>query len=438
MRHKFIPVLLVLFIATSCAGLRKYRSYTRIVSDKPGVTVYNEDKQIIGETPFLYHLPNQRKHIFYLKEGGNWIRLSHKCKWNISATILVDGLSKCESDIKVPSRGKLTLKNKGKILPILPEIQTSEQGEVINQFLIKQGLSIKDYNKHSRFFQKYGIFPNSRKLTHMQTKTLDFLLKSYGYNQLIIFEKQENGYTPLRIDIFTNKVLQKYEPIALQRYSSRFELVLNLFEFLPNAFALNYFFQGRIGGDERTLGFEQKLRSDKRDLSSHPDGFPKYFPLISIENIIYPYKFETFDFKFNFSPSFNSYSFRYTDSLNGQNYVLEAQSYLIHYNAYLNFIHPLGTTTLGMGIGAGYLNASDNQTVDFSKFHSGIRSTVFHTVFLNDRIFSQLGVNLYTLPEEFHKTSQGPFLPQNYTEFFFSVGYYFPEFKSLSKNYLLN
>ena len=429
--------LVSLLILTSCSGLQKKIKYAVVDSTYRGLKIYNEDKKILGETPFFFPAKSQSKYQFFYKEKSFWKKAVLKCKKDLSPDFLVEGVRRCHQYFIIKNSLKIAQESKTKKTLVL----FNEDISIDESVLAKENLELIDEKKLKNEIKVYGFNDQlDAPLTLEQIEIIKNLGEKYKADAYIHMTKKQDQIIVSIWDIYTQKKIKDLKKIKIEKKEkdSRWaRYISGLFNFFPNSIALNYFFQGRVNGKERTSAILKEYGSDKRDVSSHPNSFPRYIPLLSVENIINPYLYKSLDYDISFSPSINAFSFEYKDDLDQQIYVLKLQGYGLFYNFYLNLISPMGTTGFSLGLGAAYIRGKDSQGLDYSKVNALSKGSVTQTVFFTDRLFTQVGINMYSLTKVFEKRNTQVYVPDSYHEYFFSLGYYFPEGKTYTKSLFL-
>ncbi len=439
----FLSILLsLLFISCGTqTSVKSFRRYLREVdSTHRGLAVFNEDNKIEGITPFYTYLSRSTENKFYYKENGKRIKIHFSCE-------LVDDRSKqslenCDTPLVINNKGPLGKYAPRKRLVILPPPTEDLKLARSIMYLFEENSQTREYQiipyKKYRYKLQLHLLSAEKIKPYAENspKILNSFLEEIKADYFLMFErvKDSKEVTPVVYDSYSKKIAKKMKPIKVQEES--FEgnsfgafLIKNI-HLLPNSFALNYFFQGRVEGT-KTIGVnEEPFESAKDEIGDHPNAIPKYFPLFSIEDVPHPFHFRRYDMQLRGAPSLNAFSFSYSNEITpGRQFSMQAQGYGVFYNGALDFIHPLGTTSFGAGIGYGYLKGTDNFGSNVSGGTFFTRLSYSHIVFFNKRLYSQLGVNQYSLPEDIFGNDE--IRVDNYKEFYFSLGYYLPELKEI-------
>lgn len=423
---KTLSIFFTLLLFAACST-SKHELHDRgmIDSERRGIEIYNTDRELLGKTPLYYNYSKSRQHQLYYKIGDTLMPLEITC--DRYGNFLFGYFFDCPNYFLISNEDYHLHESKKVSLLFVPPRPDWEIPNEIKTKIQKEYIIVKDKNLNEKL-SSYGAYPQTLNEVINEPSIYEDHLKDNDINFLIFFfpiEGEENKYTPQIIEKEKFSIIENYTTTADTIETGLLESVLGLFNFFPNSLSVNYFFQGRV-----TTEFDgRKVKSDKRDVKRQSDILPTFLPIITAETVIFPYKYENSLWKFNFSPSINSYSFKYTDNLDDNFYILELESYGLYYNFNSNLILSNFVFTLSIGLGLKYESIQDTQGFVRNDLDLGTKTSFISTLFFNKRYFGQIGFNAYSLNGELQE--QGLYRPEQYTEYFVSFGYYFPELKFL-------
>lgn len=421
LKFTFSTTFFLLFFG--CSNLTKDKSFLTglIDSENRGESIFNSEGVLIGKTPFYFEYSGDRSEEFFYKDDGETSSFTIKCER--LGNFLFGYFFNCPEYYKIKNiNGSKDVKPPALLVRPRPkwEIPNSIRTEIEKRYLIVEDSEMNErldlYDSHPFNLEDFKSDP-------------EYILKVAKKSKIkfIIFffpdPKNSQNINPIVVDIRKKIIIDSFVGTETSIKTGQLEGILKIFNFFPNSISFNYFFQGRVEGKKDGV----KFKSDKRDVSRQSDFIPNFFPVIGIENIIYPIKYDGFKVRVRFSPSINSYSFKFTDNIDNELYILEAFGLGAYYNAQLNIIYNSILISYGLGIGLIYEDSKDTQS--FSKTGMNINTRTFGSLtwFATKRWFLQLGLSNFSLSEDLR--DQGSYGPEGFTEYFFGLGFYFPEIK---------
>ncbi len=422
MKISIIP-LFIFFIFMGCSSIDKESKHLNVLldSEKRGLEVFDENKQLIGKTPFYYKFKNQEDQKLFYKEGDSLTSLEISCER--LGNFLFGYFYACPEYFRIENPNQ-DLDFKPQVLFVKPRPKWKIPDDIRKE-IEKRYVIVSD----SELDKRLNLFDGHPKSIEEFKETPQTILRSVNHSNidfiLFFFKEKDDEIAPIIIEIRNFLAIDTFKGKGEKFKAGTLEKALEYFDFFPNALTLNYFFQGRVEGKKDGV----KYKSDKRDVARQSDFIPNFLPVIGIENILYPQKYDPGTLKFFFAPSFNSYSFKYSDNLDNELYIMEGLGLGAYYNAQLVYLYNPMAITFGAGLGLVYEDINDIQ--GFSNTGFDFRSRLFGSLtgFIGDRWFSQLGFVTYSLSSDLR--DRGPYAPEGFSEFYLALGYYFPELRFL-------
>lgn len=470
-----LSILIVCIFLSSCSSIRKYKVIP-VDSTPRGIDVYDDDKTLIGETPFFYQIDPSWYHDFYLKQQNNkFSELDYNCKIDWLQSILPasivsvipvvgpflgigligmdfakGGIYKCHRPLtfkKKDNSSRESVKQKIKRILILPpnvpdesfsnEIVSRWNKNLFEKFNINK---FKDelisFEKSSKYLRFNGV-DHLKKTTPMQLrpKVLRKIGLDFEVTHILYFDIIDTGdeykVKPYLTDAFNNKkVKEKYlESFTIKKPESLKETLLSTIvqsiSFLPNSANVRYVAKPGIDFTDKEDGSVYSAEIG----SAHPRALPRFLSVLSLDSVDHPQFYSPWDVSLKVSPSFGASSWK--SSFGGYN--INLLTYNAVYNLNVNFHTSFGALGIGVGYGLAYLIADDSLGKEISKFTSVVKANVNYVAFFNDRYYFKFNFDAFSQHSELDSSKYGL---KGWSETSVGIGYYFPELKSVIRGWL--
>ncbi len=199
---------------------------------------------------------------------------------------------------------------------------------------------------------------------------------------------------------FSSKIKVKKRNAILEKIGEAFQLI-------PNTISLKTKLRQEVG-------LKDKAQEENYKTNITTATFP---PSIRLSFIEYPHQDWTLNFRFG--PSFGYRRFKTDYSLKFLDTVMAMK---------LFFNTPVGTLLGRVGYGGSFINANNiNMTYSNDKYVSLFQYGAEFYRFVTERIFINVGFRKNVFNED--KITNGSFNLKSYSQLFFNIGYYTPEFK---------
>lgn len=469
---------MVLFFAflllSSCGTMRSKKNILFADSSPRGLEVRNEENHSLGHTPMFFKIkPKNKRKFSFFNNGVKVGEQDYKCSFDwggslipnsvlmpvfpvgtiiSSAFLFTDGASKAvyvcknslfHSEKKVDK--KTTLKKRILALPIAVGrrslADSIREKWRTNQFekTKKEEVFLWDEEVENEFIYR-GVdhYANTEPLK-IKRRFINEIGHKFKATHLLHFSIVENKnefiITPKLFDIFNfkeeeTKYLKKFK-VEKERStpSNYWKRALRHIDLFPNAITLSY--QGKP--TETRVVAADPTQSGEFKTSTHPEAFPKFLTLFSVESVHHPQFFSTWDWGGFLSPNFGASSWRTSYQLNGADYNYDFESYHFGYTASLTGFSPIGQFNIGAGILGSYFSMSDNKGYESTKLGLIFKINISYHKFFNERFYFTAGNRFYSPSKE--TTAKNEYLLEGWNEYYVGLGYYFPEVKTFARKF---
>ncbi|MFT6069703.1 MAG: hypothetical protein ACJAT2_001516 [Bacteriovoracaceae bacterium] len=437
-----------------------------------GLEVRNEKNDILGSTPMFFKVrPKGKRSFSFFKNGEKVGQQEYKCAldWGGSivpniiwsplfpiGTILsgvflfTDSASKavyvCKNSLFVETEKKpLEKKSKKKIIALPIAVGRGSLADLIrdhwheNQFKtnhIDEEFLWNESIEHEFIYRGIDLYANTEPLK-IKRRFINEIGHKFGATHLLHFSIEETKtefiVTPKLYDIFTFKseeasFLNKYLIEKEKQTPANFwRRALRNIDFFPNALTLSYSARPK----EKRIVVADPTQNGEFDTSTHPEAFPKFLTLFSVESVHHPQFFSSWDWGAFLSPNFGASSFRTSYSINGTAYNYDFESYHMGYTASLTGFTPIGQLNIGIGLLGSYYSLSDNTGYENSKFGLIVKLNLSYHKFFNERFYFTAGQRFYSPSKE--TTQKNEYQLESWGEYYMGFGYYFPEVKTIAR-----
>lgn len=460
------PWLVFLFLLlSSCSSLISKKEIVSIDSYPRGAKVYDLDNQLLGVTPFFRKIPKdkERKFIFVYEENNQILRKSsvpknNKCgmvwtdplieKIPLLKTLIPDFVKNFESELNPFHQidrirgGRLECSTYARDVALNLELEEDKcrtyivmpprhpidkvSEEIVNQWhekVFKNNAKSCDKHIDPRVAKVYLDFLG---LDHMNRyygkRYLPIAVGSkigykFGATHIVYLNYKENEHSfdvipevyDLHLNLRNAKKMEQsfHSEIHFKRKNIILDRLYSAFQLIPNTVSL----KTKI---RQNIYLEPEANEGMYSTRIHNLSFP---PSIRLSYIEYPH--QDWLLNFRFGPSFGYRKFETDYNLKFLDMVMAMK---------LFFSTPIGTIMGRVGYGGSYINASSNSSgYTQEKMVSMFQYGVEFYKFISERFFLNLGYRRNNFRENQIKDSN--FNLDGYSQFFFNIGYYTPEFK---------
>ncbi len=439
-------ILSCLIFLSACGSIGSRRDIVPVDSKVRGVSVFDEDHQLIGKTPFFYEMDKGLWQTFYYKKGDREESLNFLCRINWSESIIpnlipapffpigtaisagffaIDGTTgdafRCKDKILIDDEFDTKSKYKRKIL-VLP-INTDDPKdsyELIKLYVKKNQLEseVIDLAETEEVLTYFGIDGDSLKEVSSIPKDhlyeVAYRLKA---THVLFLKLKDKKLIPQMRDLFSGSLTaEELKPFPVPERFFKEEGILKkvgkYFNLLPNSLTLSYL---------AAQSTENRFEKDAQ-LQKHPSTLPILFSMWGLTNIRNPRQLRPWDYEFSVGPSLEAPAFRYEHD----NYWINAQRYGLMIEPSLTLHSPFGALVASIGFGPSYSYADDSDGVAYREFNLfSIKTGVNYYVFFKERYFFKVGLNSYAINDR----ELGDRVTNTVTQTTLSLGYYIPHLK---------
>lgn len=462
---------MLVFVTQSCGSLFKSKDVVPIDSSPRGLYVLNGDGDVLGQTPlFIRVSPKDNDLIFKTSLTGKGQSQHVKCSLSWSRSIVPNllpiiagptgfiisgvflgtdlvsrGMFDCHKGLNLHLKENLPLVESKKKILVLPVASSDYEKSIdIQHYFLKNVVSEQnneflDIRETNEALILRGISHETiRSFEKIDRRNLERVAAQFGSTHALFFEQSENEQgrmiTPVLYDLFTRRAVdEKYQSFAFEGQKEKNPLLqkwVQAFNFLPNSVQVSYYFNAKVEAEKRA-GIERGYLKYKT--GDHPDAFPKYLTLLSLDTVEHPNRFNIWDYNFSFYPSFGGSSWNLNYNQQIADYDISVGAIYALYNIALTGHTFFGALRIHFGIGPGYLIWSDSRNYKKQevKFVSSVGIT--YTAFLNDRWYMRMGSAVYG-PGGGIESSEKLRI-KSWEEYHVGFGYYFPTLKEIIKSW---
>jgi hypothetical protein len=470
----FLPLLVLLFFLTGCGTYRGSHHIVAVDSNIRGVVVENEKREIIGITPFFYKMEprlEQNLRAFAGDRTGKVFlnEFTYHCDLNWKQSILPAGLGMlifpigtligASSIVTDTATGNHLDCNKPAFFNISQSLATGQRivenrDEAVRVLVIpipSRDEKISSY-LYSKWYERSKKAIESQKiiLIHPEFTEGDFAYRGIIPQNITDFEKigdnhlREMAYKyrashilffdtdlidryryeviPVVYDAFNRKKIMSYKlpahvgKVPRGERAELFDTVRDAINIIPNSLAIN------IGGRPEVSYIESGLEKNVVS-SNHPSSLPKILTVFSIQNVLNPKLYNTWDYAFQTFPSLSGSAWKIQNQDEKDIALINVN---LFYNLGLTFHTSFGALTVEVGAGVGHYNIKEDIT-NKNSYLGTFRTNVNYVGFLSQNLFVLINATSIQPTSGRHLSQYVEF--KGYKELTLGLGYYLPTLK---------
>ena len=301
--------------------------------------------------------------------------------------------------------------------------------------IVKSKDQVIDYKSSLEQFLPYGVTEDKQwTLESIDPNVLMKIAYQKGITHVVEVKTDDKNTIEVAVkDFFSHKKVSHLklakknfldDGFTVKNLSSRF------FYFFPNAITLLSTQGGFNQSDERkeidsnTTSFNENV--------DHPNTLPGLLKYFSIDTVVSPYYYGTYDTDSFFAPSASFFSWRSKvynldeESLNPVfDYNVDAISGLFTMDYRFALITPAGSVSTGFGLGMGIFDIHDEKKGHSLYTTAIVKFQVDYTLFLTDRVYFNLGLENFSMGDRVVKIAGKEYDNVSITSVGF--GYFLPE-----------
>jgi len=457
----------MVLLTQSCGSLFKSKDVVPIDSSPRGLYVLNGDGEVLGQTPLFIRVSPKDNDLILksrLKDQGQVHHVNCSVSWSrsivpnllpsltgpagfifsgvfLGTDLISRGMFDCHKGLVVYQKGDVETKLVKKKILILPISSTdsSQSLEIQKNFLKMQSVSadvefLNIQRTNEELILRGISYETIRTFEELDRRNLERIAAKFGATHVVFFQQEGSLIQPLLYDLFTRRPeLNTYSSFTDENKNKNeawLQKWTQAFNFLPNSIQASYYFNSKAEAEKREGISRGYLKYSTGD---HPDAFPKYLTILSLDTVEHPNRYNIWDYHFSFYPSFGGSSWNLNFDQQIPNYNISLGAIYALYNAAMTGHTFFGSLRIHFGLGPGYFIWSDslNKSKKEVKMISSIGLT--YTAFLNERWYFRSGLAVYGPsngignPEKINVKS--------WEEYHVGFGYYFPTLKDIIKNW---
>jgi hypothetical protein len=461
------------FTLVSCGTLRSPKNIIPVDSTPRGVEV-SYAGEVVGTTPFFHEVDSGRSHTYTYKISNNNIEEDYSCSLNWGQSILPTsivmlfypvgtvfggiglttdyfsgGLFRCHKDftfnVSEKSTEKVEEKRKIIFLPVLNDDQLFSKDVFKKWIELNPKLKDEIVEDNELSFDLY-----ERGITHLKNNDpkkikrfyLNEIARKYNATHFYYFPFKSNQdvyhFEPKLIDAFSltevsDDTEKKFDVSRPQKHKDAWvKTILSVFKIIPNGFRLSKAIDPTV-----TFSYIDQSGDEDHDESQtdkHPKALPEYASAIRVENVLHPSEYKNWDLTGVIYPWLSASSWKSSDLGPNSDYNIWISNYYIFLSGELTFHTPVGAFSGGIGYGVNYSYVDDSLGNKTNNVGSTFNLNLNYVAFISRKFYFKLAIDIFN-PEEnidyFNK-----YRLKNWSEGSIGIGYYFPSFRKMVRDWV--
>lgn len=440
-----VLLIILSFLLLSCGTIGSRRNIIPVDSSPRGASVYADDNEPLGTTPFFLIKEKKLNQEFKFVLGNKTETVDSHCSINWSEAFIPDLLPAAFFPIGTAISGAFLITDwmTGQIYrcsnPLICKFSTStspvtylqkkqrriillppsfddylEAKKVASQVFSSQHIDGKviPWGEAEEVLSFFGLesshLDNIDNIPNEHWREVALRLEA---SHLFYFRREGERFHPILRDMISGE--EELFPILAYKEKRSFRSYFSsAFSLFPNAATASFM---------NSLSANSLDSADDHQVKKHPSSVPAFMSLWGLESISNPRILSPWDFEFHLSPFISFPAFRYQTAdewVNGQRYSIGPEGAV-------SFHTPFGALRVALGLAASYASYEDSQghTDHFYAGLSPIISLAYYA-FITERFYFKISsINYYFREREYNGQLSGATLT------LFTFGYYLPHFK---------
>ncbi len=452
-----------------------------IDSNPRGLKVFEGQNQLIGRTPFFKKISPARNQVFSFlvdSRSHKFAHVTYRCNFNWNQSIFpsllalplfplgtlisvsslgidlyTGGLYNCKEPLFWDTNKKSSLRSIRKKILVIPILDQDEIASDEIFFKWKKNVFDKnikgrdeflDYEKIKKELNTIGINNlGGEGLFRFKRGDLNFLGEKFKFTHVLNFKIEKKGrrviYTPELYDVFSLQKIERpqeeknaYRSLVLKKKIKKdlwFDIFIDMVNLLPNTFLASYSNVSEVKSDDTqynpNLGYSEKL-------FLHPKALPRYVKALGFFNVNHPDYFKPWDVSLGIYPTFSMSSWRIETTYLNKSFAYDMYTINAFYDFQLSFQTPFGSPNLSIGFGLVDILGNTDNHGKFHRLTTATKIDMDYIVFFSQSYFFKLGIVSFF---PYSKAFMYDFYHlKSWMEITLSLGYYYPELKSLVRS----